>query len=518
MELARLLKFGYFPKEIPPPFTTVDFGRFTKSSKFPKVSQFYTSRSCIHTLARPGNQRRVLSIPNPFNYFLLCKALSENEDEVMRQFERSTISISKPVVDTNDFRAYLPSRSGRDLPNERARIRVGGRYIVRTDISRFYHSIYTHSIPWALNGKAMAKRSRKHGFANILDKYIRNSQDAQTLGIPVGPDASFIVSELICSAIDEEIQKFDFRGIRFVDDFEFSFLTRGEAEQAIPRIESILREYELALNPLKTHIDELPMPFENPWRLRIKRFPFSGRPRSSQILEYFDLLFELHKLNRNEPVLRYGIARLKSLEFRDQQLLTNLLFQCILVEPGTLREAFFVIEKLKIRVHRDKLNDIIQDLILIHGRMKHGSEVAWALWIAILYKINLSESVINSLADFDDDIVALLTLHAYNKGLVHREVLDYWQHLMTRDSLRNGHWLLAYEANLKNWLPSADARNHIESSEPFRVLAKHNVSFYDEEVDFIMRKGWLSDAYDANVDSDEDDDKEDENDEDDGIS
>lgn len=517
MDLSRLLKFGYFPKELPPPFVTKAFARFVKSSKFPDIPQSYASRSCIHTLARPGNQRRTLSIPNPFNYYLLCKTLADNRSQVAQQFKRSTISVSKPVIDANDFRAYLPSVKGRDLPKERAKIRVGGRYIVRADISRFYHSVYTHSIPWALNGKAIAKRSRTHGFANLLDKCMRNLQDSQTLGIPVGPDASFIVSELICCAIDEEIQKFGLKGFRFVDDFEFSFLTRGKAEEAISTIESILREYELALNPLKTHIDELPTPFENSWKTRIKRFNFSDKARSSQILEYFNLLFDLHKANRNDPVLRYGIARLKSVKVKDEGLLADLLFQCILVEPGTLREVFFVIDRLGIQIQKGKLSEIVHHMISIHGGMKHGSEVAWALWIAILYEIRLSENVISPLRNFDDDIVALLALHAYRRGLVHSGVVDNWRHLISKDSLRNGHWLLAYEANLREsrWV---EGKNAIENCELFNALNKRNVSFYDEDVNFIMRKDWISDTYDAIEDSGSDDDANDEDAEDDGIS
>lgn len=511
MDLSRLLKFGYFPKELPPPFTTSEFGNFALSSTFPKIKRDYTSRPCIHNLARPGNQRRVLSIPNPFNYFLLAKTLVDNKDQVELQLDRSNISVSRPVVDDSDFRGYLPAIGGNDLLKRRASIRAGARYIVRTDISRFYYSIYTHSIPWALNGKSIAKSNRKNGFGNDLDRYVRNAQDAQTLGIPVGPDVSFIISEMLCGAIDEEIQKNHFRGLRFIDDFEFAFLTRSEAEQAIPKIEAILRNFELALNPLKTHIDELPVIFENPWKLKVKRFPFSVDAHTSQLLEYFDLLFELHKQNRNEPVLRYGIARLRSLKFDNEELLVDLLVQCILVEPGTLKEAFFLIDTLEINVNSSRLSQVVLDLISIHGPMRHGSEVAWALWIALLYDVKIPDSIIEYLADFDDSVIALLTLHARSKKLVSKKVKDFWQHLMTSESLTDGHWLIAYEADIKGWLASAEARNHIDRSDYFSALKEHKVSFYDKDVDLIMNNYWLSNSYDAGLSfsinaDDEDDD------------
>lgn len=34
------------------------------------------------------------------------------------------------------------------------------RFIAKTDISRFYHSIYTHAVPWAFHGKDAAKSDR----------------------------------------------------------------------------------------------------------------------------------------------------------------------------------------------------------------------------------------------------------------------------------------------------------------------------------------------------------------------
>lgn len=70
---------------------------------------------------------------------------------------------------------------------EQARLVVRARapLIVRTDINQFYGSIYTHSIPWALHGKATAKANRSPALlGNALDECVRNAQDGQTIGVP----------------------------------------------------------------------------------------------------------------------------------------------------------------------------------------------------------------------------------------------------------------------------------------------------------------------------------------------
>ena len=52
---------------------------------------------------------------------------------------------------------------------------------------------------------------------------------------------------------------------------------------------------------------------------------------------------------------------------------------------------------------------------------------------------------------------------------------------MTSASLWDENWLLAYEADLKGWLPSAEGTNHVDASPWFRVLKERNVQFYDRK-------------------------------------
>lgn len=69
---------------------------------------------------------------------------------------------------------------------------------------------------------------------NTLDKLVRAAQDGQTIGIPIGPDTSLIVSELVMCAADQTLsESLPATGFRYVDDIELSFVTRAEAESAL---------------------------------------------------------------------------------------------------------------------------------------------------------------------------------------------------------------------------------------------------------------------------------------------
>ena len=151
---------------------------------------------------------------------------------------------------------------------------VGKNYVLKTDISRFYSSIYTHSIPWAMHGKSFAKQKGNRGdnhLGNLLDKQMRNSQDDQTLGIQVGNDVSLIVSELIGCAIDELVLN-EFNsvvGFRYIDDYYLFFRKKEEAETVLASLRRTIGQFELELNNEKTTIYELPRSTEPEWTSKL---------------------------------------------------------------------------------------------------------------------------------------------------------------------------------------------------------------------------------------------------------
>jgi len=84
-------------------------------------------------------------------------------------------------------------------------------------------------------------------------------------------------------------------------------------------------------------------------------------------------------------------------------------------------------------------------------------------------------------ASMNDSIVAILMLDAKAKGLISSSVnFNHFQSYMTTDDLYGGQWLLAYEANIKNWLPSVTGRDHVNRDKCFSFLKTNGVYFYDD--------------------------------------
>ncbi|SNB85411.1 hypothetical protein SAMN06265338_1542 [Rhodoblastus acidophilus] len=206
----RMLEDGFFPENLPPVFSITNLHE--AAIKPLKSGEYLTEKpteGARYNASKRGGQRRVFTMPNPV--FMIDAAIFFTKfcGEIDEHMSGSPESSSYPRFEPVEGRPIKIS-SFPEFHKRRRHDLSLSRYIVRTDISRFYHSIYTHAIPWALHGKAAAKKDRKPTspsiYGNQLDWLLRQAQDGQTVGIPVGPDFSRIISEIIGSAIDKEFR------------------------------------------------------------------------------------------------------------------------------------------------------------------------------------------------------------------------------------------------------------------------------------------------------------------------
>ena len=238
-----LINWGYFPVEVPPPFQTNDLAekmnllplselersikQWTKKSK----KNIPGSKSCLFSVPRVKNLRRNLTIPNPFYQLMLCYYIEKNWDKIKDHVKKSPISISRPcfpIIRDKQKRSFDVVKDKVNFEQEIALRSTQFRHMLRADISRYYDTIYTHSIAWALHGKAIAKRERNNRslFGNDLDRCLRGTRDGQTIGIPMGTGFFCDIAETIATAVDIELEKQlnePLKGIRIIDDYFLFF-------------------------------------------------------------------------------------------------------------------------------------------------------------------------------------------------------------------------------------------------------------------------------------------------------
>jgi hypothetical protein len=498
--LANLLGCGYLPDELPPAFGSKSFAQKVaaggvnllhsgKWSGFPKGKEPW-SKPVIFYLARPDNHRRRLSIPNPMHYQALSEVIEADWTAIEMRLNQCDVSLTYPINGMPD-RAIIPKIKLKDLYEYRADVRSTSRYLIKADISQCYASIYTHSIPWALHGKAAAKAALgRSGFGDDIDKWIRCGQDGQTKGIPIGPDCSHIVAEIVLTLADEAIKVSHpkARLFRWRDDYEISCQSLGEAEAIISSIHAALDPIELSVNPLKTAIVELPTQLGFEWEIALSRFDLSaGRSVRERVHHYFDLAYRLAAEHRSSHVLKFALSRLYDEKVEvpasDSKFFQDLLLQTVLVEPGAIALVVRELQRIQSSGHTinaDKIGDVVEALFERHSKVSNSSEVAWALWAALYFDIKLQRRSVELICGMDDPVVALLALDAHARKLM----LDGWDPSnwiakLTGPNLWSEYWLLAYEAVKKKWLSPTDGKDYLAIDPYFSQLQKAGVEFYD---------------------------------------
>jgi len=133
-------------------------------------------------------------------------------------------------------------------------------YVLHTDITDCYGSIYTHSVPWALHGKEVAKLNRKNDLlGNAIDEHLRNMSHGQTNGIPQGSATMDFIAEMILGYADLKLSEkiigtkiTDFKIIRYRDDYRIFTNNPQEADTITKLLTEILIGLGMRLNAQKT--------------------------------------------------------------------------------------------------------------------------------------------------------------------------------------------------------------------------------------------------------------------------
>jgi hypothetical protein len=321
-----------------------------------------------------------------------------------------------------------------------------------------------------------------------LDHVVRNGQHQQTKGIPIGPDTSLVLAEILLTAVDLQLYNRGIRvGFRYLDDYELAFRRYEDANQALGTLQESFSDFELALNPRKTKIIELPTKIEDPWVVKLRRYEIRTTPKAqaTDLIDYFDQSVELWNLYPDQAVLNYAVARITSvpISLENWKMFESMLLKWSIAEPGLLPQTINFLRAYRDEgypVDYDRIGDAFSVIVEHHAPRGHTSEIAWVLWGHLLLNFPLDGGVARMVTRLQDSVVALLFLDLKDRHMVDRRLsLRLWENMMTEGELQGRNWLLAYEARVRRWLPSRDGTDYIRRHPGFQLLRQHRVRFYN---------------------------------------
>lgn len=488
---VSLIRKGYFPLELPPVFTSGPLADLFEADPQALPLGGDWTECTRHNLARLSGFRRLLKVPNPRSYINLSSVIEKHWSAINSHCKTQTLAISRPVVTRTAERAARPRFRIGEGPKLRARLWRGQRHVLFADVSQFYPTLYTHAIPWALHGKAFAKANIGKTDGDEIDRAMRACSSGQTIGIPIGPDASFVVAEIVLTAVDALLKDKlpDLRGFRYLDDYELAFGSRAEAEEAQLYLEGALGDFELVVNPFKTHVLELPLPWSPSWTHDLNTFPIRDATSAqtlNDLIALFSRAAEVAGRDRHKGALKYALRKSRDvpIDAHSWPTFQALVWSAVSMEPTTVAVGLDLLgvksDEVGVAIDKRGAADALEPLIAKNAPLRNGSEVAWAIWAAILLEVDLSADAAKAIAAMEDDFVALLALDADERARFPAGALDKsaWETLIDYDEVLLGaHWLLAYEASHKGWLSSASTR--VGADPFFDVLQSRDVYFYD---------------------------------------
>lgn len=484
---------GLFAEKIPNFLTSSKFLEYSKNLEHPIESNKNQAKDYIrYSSMRNINIPRQMAIPEPFAYSNLCHCLSKNWKEIQEYFELQTSNQNhkisrihlRKLEDCNALFEMNYKNYRKDGSPEQELI-IKSRYIVSADISNFFPSIYSHSIPWALKGKEEAKKKtkKKELWFNQLDDCVQRLKYGETNGVLIGPHASNLISEIILAKVDNFLTSKKYRYIRNVDDYTCYVPTYEDAERFLVDLSSELKKYELCLNNKKTKIDPLPQASVENWVGRLNDYIFvntyqvNGREglKLKELKSFIDYVIQLFlQEDKNSAILNYAIKIIanKHLGVHAKSYYLNQIHHLVLLFPYLIHLLDNSVFKPH-KVSQEKIKDIAKD-IYMYGKEKQFYEAnSYAIFWALEYEFSLEELDRNlrKEAKLSEDVIFLLLAFLYDKKNGSK-ITGYKQiarGLNIHDFDR--FWLLIYEV-----LPSEELPKHFR-----QMKQKSNISFVKDK-------------------------------------
>ena len=487
--MIRLLDRGFYPDELPPPFQTKNFSSVLEVLKPPKD---YRSNTIFFNGSRFDGMIRTFGIINPISYFLLCEHIANNWVNIVKVFKLSNCNVKKPK---------FPSVNASGRAIEYASLtyqKINQNHlasffpiIVNLDINRFYESIYTHSIPWAVLGKDKAKgqlhsQDFTEHWSNKLDIFARNSNDQQTIGLPIGPDTSRIISELILSRIDYDILSNN-KAIRStqiyhnIDDYQIGAYSSNEADNAQSGFVRAISNYGLRLNDFKTNTDYvtkfLPEKFQT-------HFDILDNQHGRRFVEHFFeiLCFQIPKYPKLN-VLGYTLKRFaeRIADSKEKDLVCQYLQRLLFKFPY---QARWLLPILLGFYKAEGTNARIDKLIVwgVEDRARKGDigTLLWFLYAAIFLRVQLRKGSVDLCLGISNELVDIMLFHGRSLGLFVGKISTLQSRYLD-SKFGTSAWLPLYEVERKGWDDSSAFKKvgrDDDKDNLFEILRSKNVEFY----------------------------------------
>ncbi|EJO7160397.1 RNA-directed DNA polymerase, partial [Staphylococcus pseudintermedius] len=271
IQLPKYINFEKMLKKIDDMIHEVEQKRNVKSHIKLKQLKSQDDTNCRIYANKDGEfDWRPLEIINPYLYVYLVRYITQKEvwKEILKCFkENDNIKVASIPVNSltkSEDKKEQILNWWNEVEQESIISALDFNEVIHLDISNCYGSIYTHSIPWAIHGKSIAKEQQNNNelIGNKIDSIIRLMQNNQTNGIPQGSVLMDFIAEIILSYADRLLvnklknQNLEYRIIRYRDDYRIFSNKTNNIHAIATTLNDILMGLNFKLNSGKTKFSD----------------------------------------------------------------------------------------------------------------------------------------------------------------------------------------------------------------------------------------------------------------------
>jgi len=270
----------YFTFDLPKYFKFSNLlNQISEKLKDKNLSDFYDEKqkpeSCENVNYKLLNNKdgkyawRLFQLIHPVLYIALVHKITKekNWDLILKKFKEFQSGvvecISLPVLKSNKQKSSKACQIitwWEEIEQKSIALSLEYEYIFHTDIVDCYGSIYTHSIPWALHSREIAKKKRndKNLLGNIIDKLLQQMANGQTNGIPQGSILMDFIAEIVLGYADQKLTKKlknipkEYEIIRYRDDYRIFVNNPEIGKNIIKELTNVLSNIGMRLSTEKT--------------------------------------------------------------------------------------------------------------------------------------------------------------------------------------------------------------------------------------------------------------------------
>jgi hypothetical protein len=303
----------------------------------------------------------------------------------------------------------------RDIVAESHRFKL----LIRTDITNFYNSVYTHSIPWAIHGRENAFKDKICDlFGNKIDKLIQYANDGRTNGIPVGSAVSDLIAEILLAKIDQKVSKkikdenITFLGTRFKDDYRILVESEEDKNKILKILYEELEKYNLLISENKTQIFYLPEGLYRHHNREYFSYSRRGKKVSFKTFEYTLLkVLDIHKKYPGTSIIEKFLSELydkqcnlklyfsRNKQVREKEILKtlSLLFLLKRESEKVLCYILAIIEDIYNKYNKNKeLKNILIEIIELEVKQasekRSEFEIIWLVFFSRYLRLGIDFS------------------------------------------------------------------------------------------------------------------------------